>query len=236
MSELKNQWAANSMRFAALQQREKYLVAGAIAVAILFVGYSLFIEPAMLRKSAASKMVDQYRSDLATLGPQVDVLRAQLKDPDAPLRTGIADVKKLMADLDRKLGDFDKVLVSSDKVPALLQSLMARHRGLELISLKTLPPQPVIRRDPQKPEAKAGTANGTQSAPPATEMANIYRHGIEIRVSGNYQDLLAYVSEIEQSPQKLLMGGMQLDAANYPRVELTLLVYTLSLDRTWLVL
>ena len=236
MSELQVQWQMYSARFAVLQPREKYLVVGAIAVAILFVGYSLAIEPAMLRKSVATKMVSQYRSDLATLGPQVEVLRAQLKDPDAPLRTGIADVKKQMADLDRKLGGFDKVLVSSDKVPALLQSLMSRHRGLDLVSLKTLPPQPVIQRNQQKQEAKAAVSGDGLSTQSAADMANIYRHGIEIKISGSYQDLLAYVSEIEQSPQRLLMGGMQLDATKYPHVELTLLVYTLSLDRAWLVL
>lgn len=234
MNEFPAQWKQYSARFAALQPREKNLVTGAVAVAILFIGHALVIEPALMRKAAAEKLATQYRTDLSILGPQVDVLKAQLKDPDAPLRKGIADVRRQMADLDRQLGGFDKVLVAPDKVPALLQSLLTRHRGLELVSLKTLPPEPVIRHEDSQ-AGKPSSAAGVVKPAPATETANIYRHGIEIKVAGSYQDLLAYVGEVEQAPQRLLMGSLQLDANRYPRVELTLLVYSLSLDRTWLV-
>ena len=47
--------------------------------------------------------------------------------------------------------------------------------------------------------------------------------------------LVAYVAELENSPQKLLWGGIRLAAREYPVSELTLTVYTLSLDSTWLV-
>jgi MSHA biogenesis protein MshJ len=64
---------------------------------------------------------------------------------------------------------------------------------------------------------------------------NIHKHGIEIRMAGNYLDLLAYVADLESLPQKLLWGNMALTVTAYPRSELTLTVYTLSLDPTWLV-
>ncbi|MDO9244269.1 MAG: hypothetical protein Q7U32_10740, partial [Rhodocyclaceae bacterium] len=64
---------------------------------------------------------------------------------------------------------------------------------------------------------------------------NIYKHGIEIKLAGNYQDLLAYVNELEASPQKLLWGNLRLAVKKHPVSELTLIVYTLSLDSIWLV-
>jgi MSHA biogenesis protein MshJ len=63
---------------------------------------------------------------------------------------------------------------------------------------------------------------------------NIFRHGLEIRVAGSYADLLAYVAELERSPQRLLWGGINLAVIVYPRSELTLTVYTLSRERDWL--
>ncbi len=64
---------------------------------------------------------------------------------------------------------------------------------------------------------------------------NIYKHGIEIKLAGGYGDLLAYVADLEASPQKLLWGGMRLTVKQFPVSELTLTVYTLSLDSIWLV-
>lgn len=228
---MNEQWQVLSARFAALQQREKYLVVGAALVGIVFVGYSVLVEPAMKRKAKAATLVSSYTNDIATMGPQVDVLRAQLKDPDAPVRKGLVDVRKQLTELDKKFGEFDRVLVAPEKMPVLLQSLLSRHRGLEMVSVKTLPPEPVIHRE----EGKAGNKEAEPAQKSSTETGNIYKHGLEIRIAGGYQDLLGYVAEIEQGPQRLLMGSMTLEVKKHPRVELTLVVYSLSLERTWLV-
>ncbi len=101
---MNEQWQLLSARFSALQQREKYLLVGAALVGILFVGYSVLVEPAMKRKAKAATLVTSYTNDIATMGPQVDVLREQLKDPDGPVRKGLVDVRKQLTDLDKKFG------------------------------------------------------------------------------------------------------------------------------------
>lgn len=227
---LRARWLAWSARFAALQQREKLLVAGAVVFAILFGGYSFWIEPAMLQKNRLQKAIAQQQAEQTQLQAQLQALATQGGDPDAPNRAVLARLQQELAAADRDIRGFDRALVPSEQVPALLQTLLARHRGLSLVSLTTLVPQPLVVPPDRKDDGKPAAA-----AQPEPAGNNIYRHGIEIRIAGSYQDLLAYVSELENGPQKLLWGGMQLAVRQYPVSELTLTVYTLSLDPAWLV-
>ncbi|MEW6165502.1 MAG: type II secretion system protein GspM [Pseudomonadota bacterium] len=230
---LKTRWFDWSTRFAALQKREKLLIAGAALAAIVMGGYSLWIEPALLQKTRLQKSMEQQQAEQAQLTTQLAMLVAKGRDPDATNRTALEEVRAQLEAAERDIKGFDRLLVPPAQAPALLQTLLARHRGLSLVSLATLAPQPLIA----PPEKKA--ADGKPAAAPEADALaagnNIYKHGIEIRVAGNYHDLLAYVSDLESGPQKLLWGGMSLAVKKHPVSELTLTVYTLSLESAWLV-
>jgi MSHA biogenesis protein MshJ len=232
MKRLKEQWADWSARFVAMQQREKLLVSGAALVAILFGGYSFWIEPAQLQKARLKKSIEQQQTEQGQLSTQLAALLAQGSDPDAANRALLQQMNQQLAEADRDIHGFDRVLVTPSQAPALLQTLLARHRGLALVSLTTLSPQPLIA--PPAKGKEEGKATAAKEEKPAMPGGNIYKHGIEVKVSGSYHDLLAYVSEIEGGPQKLIRGSIQLKA-EYPVSELTLTVYTLSLEAAWLV-
>lgn len=231
---LKARWQEWSDRFVAMQPRERQLVAFALAAAILFLGHSFWIEPAQLHTARLKKNIAQQLEEQGQLRTQVAALTADNRDPDATRRVQLQQLREQLAATERDLKSFDRTLVAPSQAPALLQTLLARHRGLTLLSLTTLAPQPLI--DPrEKQPASAGAQRPAAEEPPAMPGGNIYKHGIEVRLAGGYHDLLAYVSELEASPQKLLWGGMRLAVKNYPVSELTLTVFTLSLDSTWLV-
>ena len=64
----------------------------------------------------------------------------------------------------------------------------------------------------------------------------MYRHGIEITVSGSYLKMLTYVGQLERLPAKIMWGNMDLQAAAYPVVTLKITLYTLSPEKTWLLI
>lgn len=226
---MKARWQGWSSRFAALQPREKTMIIGALAVAIVFGGFTFWIEPGQQQTARLKKTLAQQQTEQQQLRAQLAGLQAQNSDPDAANRTQLQQLRDQLTATDRNLKAFDRTLVAPAQAPALLQTLLARHRGLTLVSLTTLPPQPLI-------DAPAGkTAREGEKPAAAAPGINIYKHGIEIKLAGNYNDLLAYVGELEASPQKLLWGGMHLTVKNHPVSELTLIVYTLSLDATWLI-
>jgi len=72
---------------------------------------------------------------------------------------------------------------------------------------------------------------------PATPGVNpgLFRHGIELTVSGSYADLYEYLKVLEHLPTQLYWGNAELAVAEYPSVTLKLTLYTVSFDRAWLI-
>jgi MSHA biogenesis protein MshJ len=57
---------------------------------------------------------------------------------------------------------------------------------------------------------------------------------VEIVVQGSYLDLLSYVSRLERQSWQVYWGKTVL-TAEYPKTVVALTLYTLSLDKAWLV-
>ena len=51
---------------------------------------------------------------------------------------------------------------------------------------------------------------------------------------GGYADLTQYLQMLEKLPTQMFWGMADLNVVKYPQAELTLTLYTLSLDKTWL--
>lgn len=237
MNALKAYWQRYLAWFAARQPRERAIVAAAVLGGILFLGYSYAIEPALLESRRATRGIAEAKAATAQAVAAADALSRQNLDPDAPLRVELAGIVNHLAEQARHFEAVDRSLVPPAKVPALLESLLARSRTLQLVSLRTLPPSPVIERKPAKDDGGAAAAKPAEAAPANVPAApNLFKHGVEIRIAGTYADLLGYLDSLESAPQRLIWGRMDLAVAEYPRSVLTLTVYTLSLEKSWLVL
>jgi MSHA biogenesis protein MshJ len=62
----------------------------------------------------------------------------------------------------------------------------------------------------------------------------LFRHGIELTVSGAYLDLYEYLRTLERLPAQLYWGRAELSVSEYPSITLKLTLYTVSFDRAWL--
>lgn len=161
---------------------------------------------------------------------QVATLQQQLQiDPDAGAKAELASLKLEQERLDGELRKLNKTLVRPEEMNGLLESLLARHAGLRLLSLKTLAPQSVLG-------AKEAAADKAVAAKVEARSFDLYRHGVEIRLEGSFAELQAYLVQLEALQERLLWGQLQYKVTAYPTAEMSLMVYTLSPDRTWLAL
>lgn len=224
---LRQSWSRLNDRYLALSRRERTLVALALVLGPLLVGYSLLVDPLSTRQKVMETTLATDGATAARLQAEVANLQQQLAiDPDAGRKADLAALNGERDKLDDQLRQFSSVLVRPEQMNGLLESLLARQAGLRLISLKTLAPQSVLPvADVKEGEAK-----------PVERSFDLYRHGVEIRLEGRYGQLQAYLSQLEKLQQKLLWGQLDYQVIDYPRAELTLTVYTLSSERTWLAL
>jgi len=232
-------WTQLAARFDALQQRERWLVAIALLGGIVLLAYSLLIDPALQRGRIAERLASEQYVQLANLQAQVVALQLPERDPDVAARAELARLKKQLEEIAGRLATMEGSLVSPQHMPALLEEMIGQGSGLHLLSLKTLPVAPLL----EKKAADAGLpASATDEKAAVVQAANVanssdglYKHGIEIRLEGSYQALTAYLQRLEKSNRKLLWSSVTLSAVDHPRLVLTLTVYTLSLDRAWLI-
>lgn len=235
-------WQRYLAWFAALKPRERNIVAITIVMGGMFVGYTYAIEPKLLQAKRDARAIAEATAAAATMRQQTTAMQQGNRDPDAPLRAQLDALKAEFAAQGGRIAAVEKSLVPAEKMSGLLENFLSRGNNLQLIRLHTIPATPLVTHKPKAVDNdKSLPAVGAQAdaAAAALEGApNLFKHGVEIKIAGPYHELLAYVRALENAPQRLLWGKMELDALKhpYPRSELTLTVYTLSLDKSWLVL
>ncbi|MBU1365963.1 MAG: type 4a pilus biogenesis protein PilO [Gammaproteobacteria bacterium] len=227
MNALRQQWKQLGRKYAALSRRERLLLAAALVLGPLLIGHALLVDPQWKRGKALQNTIATESASLATMQTQAASLQQELGiDPDAGRKAELAALVAQRDQLDEQLRQLGSALVRPEEMNGLLERLLARNAGLRLISLKTLAPQSVLLRD------KAQEADGK----PVERSFDLYRHGVEIRLEGSYGQLQEYLAQLEKLPQRLLWGQLNYRVGEYPRAEMTLTVYTLSPDKTWLTL
>lgn len=227
-------WKEKSAWYAARPKREKWILAVAGLAVVWAVTDAMWLTPATRAFKLQSSTLVQKESELTQLEIQRTSLHESIRSRDTELRRSTEAARTQLATIIGQLADFEKALVPARQMPEFLRGLLP-GAGVDVIALRTLAPTPLILRAQRKEGDKDGAAK-EPIGKDATPAANIYKHGIEITLSGNYDALVSYLSRLENAPQKVLWGRLDLKVEKHPRNEMTLMLYTLSLDPSWLVM
>ncbi|HLU76423.1 MAG TPA: hypothetical protein VKZ48_00810 [Burkholderiales bacterium] len=224
---MKQWWLKWSERIDAMVLRERAIVFFAAAMVMIFLFNTLLSGPVTKRQREVARQLAQQQLDTRKLQDQIQILVAQsTRDPDVERRKQIDDLKQRIAELDTRLAEKQRELVAPDHVPALLEEMLRRERRLELVGLQSLPPAPLFDASAHAGDRQDGTR---------VSALQVYRHGVELTVRGSYFDLLRYLDELERLPLRLYWGEVEIAGDEYPQISMKLSVYTLSLERTWVV-
>lgn len=209
--------------------RERALFFGAVALVLMTLLQVFLLNPVLSRRNLLSAQIAQQGDEVKVIQAQIQALvKPDAPDRDALNRDKLASLREQMAQLDRQLEQQQRQFVAPAKVAAMLESMIAKNRKLQLISLRNLPGDNMAE---SLPGAAAGTAAGR---PPAGRAREFFRHTIELSVRGSYFDLLDYVAALERMPEHLFWDGLELNVTQYPQSVLKLTIYTLSRDKSWL--
>ena len=177
----------------------------------------------------------QQRNELASLAPQVQSLQARQRNPDAAVQAQLKALRDQLQLADGEFAQVQRALVQPQEMGHLLDSLLQSHRGLQLVSLRSVPVMSVAELIAGSGKAAAPVAAPASSAssPKDSRDAWLYRHGVEITVQGSYADMQAYLAALEHLPRRVYWGELKTDAQHWPANTMTVTVYTISLEKTW---
>lgn len=224
---MKQYWERYSALLNARNSRERALISVMALVVTWSLLSALMLDPLLEKKKRLTNDAAQQQAQIQQIHTQIEAIVATGRvDPDVATRIRLAALDQKLAQNREALKEVQQRLVPSGKMARLLEDVLTQNRNLKLVSLKTLPVSSVL----EKPaNAVAPNAEEKPSAEPG-----IYKHGVEIAVSGSYADLTQYLDTMEKLPWQMLWGKAEMQVEEYPRITLTITLYTLSTDKTWL--
>ena len=226
---MKHAWEKLARRFDALNPRERLMVFAAGVAIIAGLGFVLAIDGALAKHKLLAVSADKQRIDLAQLQKQnVELSRLLTQDPDAEGRAQIEDLQRRLGGYDMELRGVQQGLVPPRQMVRVLEDMLNRDSHVRLVKLRTLPVSALV-------EPESGTAGGAAAKSPTPMKNLVYKHGIELTVEGGYLDLLEYQSRLEKLPWRMFFARTSVNSVEYPKVLMTITLYTLSLEEAWLV-
>ena len=221
-------WQKVATRFDALKPRERTMVLVAGAVLIGWLVFMMAIDNALARNKRLSADISRQRTTLGQVQTQTaELMRSAAEDPNAAGRARIEALKAQLAQFDTELRGVQQGLVPPTRMTRVLEDVLTRNSRVHLVKLKTLPVTALVDREAKGEPVRAATPGGADRL--------VYKHGIELRLEGGYLDLLDYLTRLEKLPWQMFWARTGIDALQYPRVQMTVTLYTLSLDEAWLV-
>ncbi|MGH8482090.1 MAG: type II secretion system protein GspM [Nevskiaceae bacterium] len=207
-------------RYDQLSLRERVIVLVAALLLIALVWDSVFMGPLDRERKGRLQQIDALRAEVSGLEQSVETLVAQGAANPARSSGATADALATeIKELDRRLVGATSGLIEPKEMSHVLEQVLARAQRLTLKGLRTLPPQAVAAPDTQ----------------PGAPAAQIYRHGVELELTGSYLDTLYFLQALEALPWRFFWDHIEYAAADEPaagRVKLRL--YTLGLEEAWI--
>jgi MSHA biogenesis protein MshJ len=225
---VKEQWRKVAARFDALLMRERVLVLVGVVVGTALLFDTLVLQPMEARKKRLERQIVEGRHNIK-LAEVVLSAQEPIADADAVKRAYRDALRKQLAEIDQNMQGLQRGLVPPERMGKLLEEVVSRSRGLQLVTLRTLP----VRRL----EAPAAAVAGKPAPKPGAKESErtVFQHGFEITMQGSYAEVHAYLAELEKLPWRMFWGRISVDAEQHPRLRVTLTVLTLSFNKAWLI-
>lgn len=226
---MKQQWEKISVKVDAMSKRERVLIFGAGAVLSVALLTTLLFDPLFAKHKALRLQISQQQQLMNDIQSQIAaVLQKNSPSANLPQRNQLSQLRLEIAEGDAFLKSSGERLVQPEKMAEHLRKLLNNNNRLQIVVLRTLPVTPLLEQHNGK------GAEQNMAAPAASPDKQMFKHGVQLTLRGNYLDLLQYLGALERLPQQMFWASAKMNVLQYPTAELTLILYTLSLDKTWL--
>ena len=229
---MKKYWQKIAGRIDALTLRERAIIFAMAAAFIIFLAFFLVLNPSYAKQRQMLQEMTALQDQTAGVEAEIAAtFAAHTADPDAVERARLVGIRAQSQALSAALMAMQQGMVPPERMTQLLGRMLRSHGGLRLKSMRSLgESNPAAALAPVAAPAPV-TATGAPAAPPPQLL---HRHGVELVVQGNYNDMVSYMAALENMQGQIFWGQASLKVETYPNATLTLIVYTINLDKKWL--
>lgn len=197
--------------------RERLLVAVSVVAMLFFGWWSFYGSPLLTNTKNMEKQND-------LLVQEVNALQVTENAIDQRIKNGVNESRQQqlktlgheLARVNELLKQQTLELVEPNEMFELMQQLIVADSKLKLTGLK---------RKQVKPAFNSQESGSNQP--------DIYRHVMQMRFEGSYQNVLKYLARLEGIEWKLIWDRITLKTADYPLIKVDIEISTLSDNKHW---
>lgn len=217
-------------RIDALTLKERCLLVAATLLVLLYGWNLLYLEPLEAERRRLVGEQEALIEEIARFDQFTSEWSASFeKDADVEANRRLAALTQEQSAIEAAIAQRAGRLVSPGDMAGVLRDVILGMNGLEFVGLEGLP---VTRLG--MPEENEAANSPSPGAAAEAGLRSAWRHGVRIRFSGSYAAIASYLRELEQLPHGFFWDGLALDAKEHPRIEATLEIHTVSLDKGWI--
>lgn len=210
-----NAWAtfvnARTVRERALMFLTLMAVVYAFAVAVIFA-------PLQREQNGLRQTVLDRSAEIEALNTKLQQDLARQGSDKLAQTARLDELQKQLHALETSSPKQKRQMVPPKEMVRLVTQLLQANPKLRWIEMESLKPAPM--------EGDHGVAGAERSV--------IYKHGLRMRFSGEYRDIVDYLRTLEALPWAIFWGEIALEVDAPPRSTVSVVIYTLSAHETWI--
>ncbi|UTF61401.1 hypothetical protein [Gilvimarinus sp. DA14] len=202
-------WAQANEKVAALSLRERIIVFVAALLVIFGLWQLLWFNHATAKREALHSEIDSTQQANDELQLQIDTFKKLLSGEALQgKQRQLERARQELTLVDERLAGLSQGLIEVEQLTSALQALLIQTGSLTLVSLRTEAASPLPQQEQEGP--------------------SVYRHAVEVTVSGSYFEVLDYLIRLESLSQRFYWESLAYTVTNYPSAEVTIRLFTLS--------
>lgn len=197
-----------------LSIRERVLLLVAMVLVLAGISYGVLWFLGWADHSATRSQIAQLQEQTTSNLEAQQALEQARNNPQLQtLSDQNEQLREQVAALNDRISGITEVLIPPDTMATLLRELLGSS-DLTLVRFRALPVQPLDQDD--------------------TGEAQLFRHQLDIELSGQFDALTGYLDTIEALPWRLFWDELSVETDLYPNLRIRLKVHTLSDQEAWL--
>jgi len=222
----------------------RLLVSGLLALVYVAVDIAL-VQPLMEEFSEVTKAIEKAKADSKSYTAKMLNVQSQFGiDPTLSDQEQVEAMSSVLAKLESEINTTSTDFVSPNQMVDLLYDILNKGKTLSIVSLEKLPADTINETEEGKAPAidvqnireTLKNLEAAKKAPQEDDKDKIYRYEVELVLQGSYHDILKYIQQLESMRWRLFWENAELTVKSYPLSELRFSVYTISMEKDWLIL
>lgn len=220
-------------RFDRMSVRERALVGVAVLASVVMLWMVAMWDPISARQQALADELSSLQQTMVTTAETLDA--STQNDPATVALKKEEQLRKELTDINAQLASQSAGLIPPERMVRVIQDVLARQRGVTLISLHNQPVTTLTQAKASTPPVESFvTTPASERAVLDASAAGPYVHPVELVVEGRYLDILAYLHALEALDWRFYWKLLELETVRYPTNRVRLEINTLSMDKDWI--